>query len=153
VIQSDKVALIMGPFHDDPTLSIAALTSSVPMLNVKWSPEGYSQVAIRNSYAFWTSQINQHSTYPLGLYAYDQGIRTVATLGTENATSNDFLQGFVDGFRSKSGKVVRQQMTPPGEKNYSSYLANLKPADAFVCAIRGEGKIITIQKIQRARPV
>ncbi len=155
LVQSDKVNLIFGPYHDDSSLSVTNYTTFVPMINIKWSPLGYSMVAIRNKYNFWTSQLDQSSTYPLGLYAYDSGIRTVTTLSTTDATSNDLMQGFVDGFRSKSGKVILQQKAPPTQADYSPYLdyvksalANVKSGGALVCSISGDqGKLALFKAI------
>jgi branched-chain amino acid transport system substrate-binding protein len=146
LIQSDKADLIMGPLHDDSSLSVAAYTSALPIINVKWSPIGYSQVAIRDKNTFWTSQLNQSSSYPLGLFASENGIRTVTTLCTGDAISSDFMQGFIDGFRFSSGKVARQQAVPPGETDFSLYLSNLKNSDAFVIAISGDASVTALLK-------
>ncbi len=153
LVQSDKVDLMIGPFHDDSSLSVASYGNSVPIINVKWSPIGYSMTAIRNKYTFWTAELNQSSTYPLGLYAYDDGIRAVATLSTTDTTAIEFMQGFIDGFRANSGKVVLQQKAPLTETDYSAYLANIKAslanvksASAFVYAVPGDQAKLAIFK-------
>jgi branched-chain amino acid transport system substrate-binding protein len=135
LILSDKVDLILGPFRDDSNLSVTQLISSVPLVNVKWSPTGYSQTALRYKYAFWTSQTDQSSTYPLGMYAYDQNIRTATTLCSDDRDAIDSIQGFVDGFRSLTGKITPQQVAPLKETDYYPYLANMKTADAVICAL------------------
>jgi branched-chain amino acid transport system substrate-binding protein len=135
LILSDKVDLIMGPFRDDANLSVTQLIASVPMVNVKWSPTGYSQKALRYKYAFWTSETNQSSTYALGVYAYDRNIRTATTLCSDDRDAIDCIQGFVDGFRAKTGKITPQQVAPLKETDYYSYLSNMKNADAVVCAL------------------
>jgi branched-chain amino acid transport system substrate-binding protein len=138
LIISDKVDLILGPFRDDANLSVTQLIASVPLVNVKWSPTAYSQTALRYKYAFWTSQTNLSSTYALGLYAYDSNIRTATTLCSDDRDAIDCIQGFVDGFRSKTGKITPQQVSPLKETDYFPYLANMKNADAVVCALPEE---------------
>ena len=146
LILSDKVDLIMGPFRDDANLSVTQLIASVPLVNVKWSPTGYSQTALRYKYAFWTSETNQSSTYALGMYAYDRNIRTATTLCSDDRDAIDCIQGFVDGFRAKMGKITPQQVAPLKETDYYSYLANMKTADAVVCALPDEAVRIAFFK-------
>jgi branched-chain amino acid transport system substrate-binding protein len=125
---------------------VANYTSTLPNINLKWSPAGYAQVAIRDKYTFWTSQQNQSSSYPLGLYAADNEIRTVTTLSTSDAESADFIQGFIDGFRFGSGKVVQQQAASSDETDFSSYLTELKISDAFVIAVSGDSAKLALLK-------
>jgi branched-chain amino acid transport system substrate-binding protein len=135
LILSDKVELILGPFRDDANLSVTQLIASAPLVNIKWSPTGFSQTALRYKYAFWTSQTNQSSTYPLGMYAYERNIPTATTLCSDDADAIDCIQGFVDGFRSKTGKITPQQVAPLNEFDYTTYLANMKNANAVICAL------------------
>jgi branched-chain amino acid transport system substrate-binding protein len=138
LILSDKVDLILGPFRDDANLSVTQLIASVPLVNIKWSPTGFSQTAMRYKFAFWTSQTNQSSTYPLGMYAFERNILTATTLCSDDADAIDGIQGFVDGFRSKTGKITPQQVAPINEVDYATYLANMKTANAVICALPEE---------------
>jgi len=69
------------------------------------------------------------------MYAFDRDIRTATTLCSDDRDAIDSIQGFVDGFRSKSGKITPQQVAPLKEMDYYPYLANMKTADAVVCAL------------------
>lgn len=135
LIVSDKVDLILGPFRDDANLSVTQLIASLPLVNVKWSPTGYSHLAMRYKYVFWTSQLNQSSLYPLGVYAFDLDIRAVTTLSADDADALDSIQGFVDGFRFSGGKITPQQVAPLDETDYFPYLSNMRAASAVVCSL------------------
>lgn len=133
--ESDKVEIIMGPFFATSAFSCMPYTSSIPMVELKWSEPSSDKQELGNPYAFWASPMYQSTTHPLGAYAYDKGLRTVTSIGSDYACGYDFLQGFSDSFTAKGGQVVQKQWAPIGETDYSPYLSNLKMADALICTV------------------
>lgn len=138
LVEADRVDIMMGPFFGSSAFTVLPYTSSIPLVNVKWSEPDKGKEEIGNKYAFWVPMSYYDNTYPLGIYAYEEkGIRTVVSIGSDYACAYDFVGGFTDGFTSKGGKVIQQQWAPLTEADYSPYLSNLKEADAFVCGALG----------------
>ncbi len=138
LVEADKVDIMMGPFFGSSAFTVLPYTSSIPIVNVKWSEPGIEKDELGNKYAFWGAMSYYDNTYPLGIYAYEEkGIRTVISIGSDYACAYDFVGGFMDAFKSKGGKVIQQQWAPLTEADYSPYLSNLKEADAFVCGALG----------------
>jgi len=145
LVEADRVGLLMGPFYGGSAFSVLPYTSSIPMVNVKWSEPGKDKNELGNKYAFWVSPSYCDTTYPLGLYAYEEdGVRTVVSIGSDYACGYDFVAGFTDAFKSKGGKVVQQQWAPLTETDYSPYLSNLKMADAMVVGTLGPQAKLTL---------
>lgn len=138
LVEADRVDIMMGPFFGSSAFTVLPYTSSIPLVNVKWSEPDKGKEELGNKYAFWVPMSYYDNTYPLGIYAYEEkGIRTVVSIGSDYACAYDFVGGFTDGFKSKGGKVIQQQWAPLTEADYSPYLSNLKEADAFVCGALG----------------
>jgi branched-chain amino acid transport system substrate-binding protein len=137
LVQSDKVNLMLGPYNSSSALTVLPYTSSLPVVNIKWSKPISNKSELANSYAFWTSPMSQDITYPLGLYIYRKGIQQVTILGTNETLALDYIEGFKTAFKSQGGKIAQEQWAPPGETDFTRYLSNLSPATGFVCAILG----------------
>ncbi len=138
LVEADQIDILMGPFFGSSAFTVLPYTSSIPIVNVKWSESGIKKDELGNKYAFWGALSYPDNTYPLGVYAYEEkGIRTVSSIGSDYSVGYDFVQGFTDGFKAKGGKVLQQQWAPLTEADYSPYLSNLKMADAFVVGALG----------------
>ena len=136
LVGADKVDLIMGPFYGSSAMAVMPYTSSLPLINVKWSEPCARPEEIGNKYAFWIPPSYSDNTYPVGLYAYDEmGFRTATTIGTDFACGYDFMQGFTDAFTARGGKVIQQQWSPMMETDYTPYLSGLEMADAMVLSL------------------
>jgi branched-chain amino acid transport system substrate-binding protein len=147
LVQSDKVGMVMGPFYGGSAFSVMPYTSSLPIVNVKWSQPGIRKEELGNKYAFWVPQTYNDNTYPVGLYAYEvKGIKSVVTLGSDYSCGYDFMQGFTDAFKAKGGNVVQQQWAPLTEQDYTPYLSALKPADALVLSTLGPPNHLAVIK-------
>ena len=138
LVEADRIDILMGPFFGSSAFTVMPYTSSIPLINVKWSEPDKKKDEIGNKYAFWVALSYSDNTYPLGIYAYEEkGIRTISTIGSDYACAYDFVGGFTEAFKSKGGKVLQQKWAPLTEVDYSPYLSNLKVADAFVCGALG----------------
>jgi branched-chain amino acid transport system substrate-binding protein len=138
LVEANRVGLLMGPFYGGSAFSVMPYTSSIPIVNVKWSQPGKNKNEIGNKYGFWVPTTYPDNTYPLGQYAYEEkGIRTVTTIGSDYDCAYEFVEGFTDAFKSKGGKVIQQQWAPLTEIDYTPYLSNLKMADAMVVGTLG----------------
>jgi branched-chain amino acid transport system substrate-binding protein len=146
LVQSDKVDLILGPYNGESGLAVLPYTSSLPMVNLKWSVPISNKSELGNSYGFWTTPLYQDITYPLGLYVYNQGIDKVTILGTNESLALDFVEGFKSGFKVNNGQVIQEQWTAPEEPSYTPFLKNLFPADALICATLGDAAKVKLFK-------
>lgn len=136
LVEADRVGLVMGPFYGSSAMAVMPYTSSLPIINVKYSEPCSRPEEIGNKYAFWVPPSYSDNTYPVGLYAYDEmGFRTVTTIGTDFACGYDFMQGFTDAFTARGGEVIQQQWSPMMEADYTPYLSGLKMADAMVLSL------------------
>jgi len=138
LVQSDKSGVIVGPFHGASALAVLNYTSSVPVVNLRWSEPVANKTELGNKYAFWTTPLYQDYTYPLGLYAYYKGITSITMLGLNEPLALDYAEGFKSAFKAVGGKIVQEQWLAPQETHYGNYLANLFPAKGLVLIVPGD---------------
>jgi branched-chain amino acid transport system substrate-binding protein len=133
LIGADKVDVIFGPFHAGSHMAVSPYLSSLPMVNVVYIHSDRSKESLMSKYCFIIAPILNDTSIATGAYAYEEmGVRTVSVLRTDSISARDFLAGFVDSFTKRGGKIVQEQLHPPRETDFTPYLTNLKPADAFV---------------------
>ena len=148
LVESDKVGVIMGPFYTGSCLAVFPYTAKRPIVALKYASAAENEVDF--NYVFSSGVRYNDSTYYLGQYAYDvMNVRSVTAIGSDFAAGHDFMQGFIDGFSGRGGKVVQKQWAPLTETDYSPYLSSLKMADALVSSCLGpQAKIVLFKQYQ-----
>jgi len=138
LVQYDKSGVIVGPFHGASALAVLNYTSSVPIVNLRWSEPVANKTELGNKYAFWTTPLYQDYTYPLGVYTYYKGVTSITIMGINEPLALDYAEGFKSAFKAVGGKIVQEQWLSPQETQFGNYLANLFPAKGLVLIVPGE---------------
>jgi branched-chain amino acid transport system substrate-binding protein len=140
-VEKDGIQVMIGPEFSPAAQAITqylATAGGIPQISVFGQPEDNLKTA--NGLAFMPEGIYGGETFKLGEYAYQQmGVKTVNALCFEDTASRALLQGFVDGFTKSGGTMVSQNFLPPDTIDFSSYLGSMKPADATLIWIYGNG--------------
>lgn len=139
LVEQDKVDLLFDPFFTPANPPVLKYTSSVPIVTIGYNESLSGPEENDNPYAFFVALSYYDTTYPLGLYAYDElGFRTVTTLTSDFSCGYEFIGGFADAFKLRGGQVIQQLWAPLDEVDYSPYISQLDTsADALVLATLG----------------
>jgi branched-chain amino acid transport system substrate-binding protein len=132
LVEADKVCLIIGPIHSGAVLGMSGYLDrvNVPNLNIAYTPDA---LPLEHQSVWQVSGTLRQGTYASGVYAYEKlGYRTATTLAQDYVAGREFIEGFVQAFEERGGKVIQQQWYPAGTTDFTSYLINLKKADCLV---------------------
>jgi len=132
LVEADKVCLIIGPIHSGAVLGMSGYLDrvKVPNLNIAYTPEA---LPLEHQSVWQVSGTLRQGTYASGVYAYEKlGYRTATTLAQDYVAGREFIEGFVQAFQERGGKVIQQQWYPAGTTDFTSYLISLKKADCLV---------------------
>ena len=133
LIETDKVSLILGPFHGGAVVALANYCSKVgiPQLVTWYSIPSATMLQTRWSWCA-IGALDEMSVGG-GAYMYDVlGYRTATTLGLDYVAGREFMGGATRTFQQKGGKIIQEQWMPMDTKDVAPYLTNLKEADVFM---------------------
>jgi len=140
-VEKDGIQVMIGPEFSPSAQAITqylATAGGIPQISVFGQPEDNLKTA--NGLAFMPEGIYGGETYRLGQYAYQQmGVKTVNALCFEDTASRALLTGFEQGFTEAGGTMVSANFLPPDTMDFASYIGSMKPADATVIWIYGNG--------------
>ena len=108
---------------------VAALlkSSGIPHSSVMEFP---SQLLATGDHTFAHTGTQRGTGYFVGAYAYEVlGYRTATVIHDDIVFAEEFMQGAMDGFVSKGGKIIQRQRTPMNTMDYAPYLTSMKQAD------------------------
>jgi branched-chain amino acid transport system substrate-binding protein len=132
LVEKDQVDVILGALFGNVVVAVAAYAKKAGVC--------YAPIVQQSMAALRTSPNNvvlptgtlAGSTYPTGLYAYDErGYRTATILYSDYIAGEEFIGGFVEGFQSRGGTIIQRQPVPLGTVDFAPYLTNLKKADVM----------------------
>ena len=149
LVETDKVSMILGPFHGGCGGAVSGYTGRVriPQIGYWYS---IANMAIAKSKWSWAPFGTLSAvSYPMGAYAYEKlGYRTLSTIGTDYIAGREFIGGAVNAFKERGGKIIQEQWVPLGTKDVSPYLTVLKPADAVFAWFMGVTVIPGLRQIR-----
>jgi branched-chain amino acid transport system substrate-binding protein len=143
LVEQDKVDIIFGPLHGGISLGTSSYLDKMKVpLFVPFCTESL----IRDRKWAWTigGSILQ-AAYPMGLYA-DQALpnyRTCAVIASDRAVGHLFINGFMEAWKPRGGKVVQEQYFPEGTTDFTPYLAKLNKDVDFLCTWIGDAHQIS----------
>lgn len=126
----DKADAFIGPLPAAAAFPVAALLkpSGIPHSSVMEFP---SPLLATGDHTFAHTGTQRGTGYFVGAYAYDVlGHRTATVIHDDIVFAEEFMQGAMDGFVSKGGKIIQRQRTPMNTMDYAPYLTSMKQADA-----------------------
>ncbi|HUZ69762.1 MAG TPA: ABC transporter substrate-binding protein [Candidatus Saccharimonadales bacterium] len=131
LVENDHVAALMGPFNSSLLTGITPYLKAhkVPTIAIESTPIEATQ----SGWVFCPQGDLAQIAYPMGLYASQVLHLKTATLIAPNYIAGWRIQaGFTQGFREGGGHVIQAQWTDLTTTDFSSYISNLKQADAVV---------------------
>ncbi|HME43332.1 MAG TPA: ABC transporter substrate-binding protein [Syntrophorhabdales bacterium] len=133
LVETDKIALLLGPFHGGCSSAVAEYVNRTRTPNLSCS---YSVPDEAQAKAHWTWApfgTNNQIGYAGGVYAAEaSGYRTATTMSIDFAAGRAFVEGFMAAFSERGGKAVQDQWIPMGTKDIAPYITGLKQADVLV---------------------
>lgn len=129
LIELDNVDMMFGTLFSDAQDVLAPYLSRHKIINVACAGGDWGLLKYGNWIIFPGTP--ETSDSPLGDYAYDQGYRTMVTLGNDYSAGYGHVGGVVDRFKARGGKVIQQHWVPYGTADYAPYLTSLKDADVY----------------------
>ena len=129
LIELDNVDMLFGTLFSDAQDAMAPYLSRHKIINVACAGGDWTLQKYGNWIIFPGTP--ETSDSPLGDYAYDQGYRTMVTLGNDYSAGYGHVGGVVDAFKAKGGNVIQQHWVPYGTADYAPYLTSLKEADVY----------------------
>ena len=129
LVERDGVEILMGPLNSGLMMGVGPYyrANKKPVLSLLNHP-----IEVRDFQWIFTPQAPlERVTYPMGLYAYDRmGIRSATVQGADYIGGRRMVAGFVEGLKSRGGKIVQEQYAPIGTGDFGPYITNLVEADA-----------------------
>jgi branched-chain amino acid transport system substrate-binding protein len=129
LLEVDKADAFIGPLPAFAAFPVSALlkASGKPHLGVlEFMP---NQIAT-GDHVFSHEGTHRGIGYFVGAYAYDVlGYRTATVVHDNIVFAEDYLQGAMDAFVSRGGKIIQRQRAPMNTLDYAPYISSLKQAD------------------------
>jgi len=129
LLEVDKADVFIGPLPAVAAFPVATLlkSSGIPLSSIMEFP---SELLKIGDHVFAHTGTQRGSGYFVGIYAYDvMGYRTATVVHDDIVFAEEFVQGAMDGFVSKGGKIIQRQRTPMSTMDYAPYLTAMKQAD------------------------
>ena len=148
LVEGDKVCLTIGPIHSGAALGMAGYLDrvNVPNINIAFHSD---ELPLQHQWMYLMAGTLRQGTYASGVYAYEKlGYRTAATLGADYVAGREFMAGFVQAFEERGGKVIQQQWYPMGTTDFTSFIVNIKKADALILWLPGADNFAALKQLK-----
>ena len=129
LLEVDKADAFIGPLPASAAFPVAALLkpSGIPHMGIL---DLMPALLKTGDHVFSHHGTHRGTGYFVGAYAYDvMGYRTATVVHDDVVFAEDYLQGAMDAFVSKGGKIIQRQRTPMNTMDYAPYFSNMKSAD------------------------
>jgi branched-chain amino acid transport system substrate-binding protein len=142
MVESDGVAMIVGPTQGGEEMAVAAYCSQAGIPVLFTNPAPLAATTPEMAWAIAGYGTEPQIASAMGVYAFEQaGYKNVDILTGDFAPGHGFLNAFMDAFKRKGGTIAQEIYTPYPTDDFSAYLTTLKDADAVVAWIDGEQAI------------
>lgn len=130
MVEHDGVQMIVGPLNGNNGVPVWTYASQKKIST--WAGIIDSSSGWKFPYHYNTIGNAESQPVPLGWFAAQKGTKTVTAIADIFDAGKDFSGGFAKGFQEKGGKFIQLQYVPMGTADFSSYIVNMKPADAIM---------------------
>lgn len=135
--EQDKVSVVFGPLHGGHAVGTIGYLSKIPVPSM--IPFGQTGPVFNAQWGWYYNGCIPQASYPVGIYAYDVlGYRSCSVIATDRETGHDFINGFLDSFKPKGGKVVQEQWFPDTTTEFTPYLAKINQDCDFLASWVGD---------------
>jgi len=129
LIETDKVAITIGPVHGGTRLALAGYLDRVQVPNVGMAQDE-NETMLEHDW-IWAGGVMNQCAYTSGIWAWNQGYRTASLIYDERATGVEYMDGFKVGFGEMGGQIIQEQTYPATTQDFTPYFVNIKPADVL----------------------
>jgi ABC-type branched-subunit amino acid transport system substrate-binding protein len=143
LVESNKINFLLGPIFSPAVQAVTdylGKSSKIPQISILGQPS--DNLATANKLAFMPMGLAGGQGYYFGKYCSEQlGYKTVNCIHYEDTQSHQLQAGFEKGFTEGGGTITSLNYLPIDSVDFSSYLTTLKPADATLFWIFGNGAV------------
>ncbi|MFW6118229.1 MAG: ABC transporter substrate-binding protein [Chloroflexota bacterium] len=132
LVELDKIDLAMGPVFGHSHWAIAGYLTDHNIMGIFSHGTDWDLVTEYPEFFIAFEGPTRQNFAILGDLAYDEGYRTMATIGMDYSAGYNMVQGVVDRFEAKGGTIVSQQWAPFATADYTSYLITVEESEADV---------------------
>jgi len=129
LIETDKVAITIGPVHGGTRLALSGYLDRVQVPNVGLAQDENETMLEHNW--IWAGGVMTQCSYTSGTYAWNQGYRTASLIYDDRSTGVEYMDGFKAGFTGQGGQIIQEQTYPATTKDFTPYIVKIKPADVL----------------------
>jgi branched-chain amino acid transport system substrate-binding protein len=139
LIQRDKVHMFLGGLLAPTGYALAPVADRFKVPYLSPAPAGDDQTQRQRArYYVRLSYTSSQCQHAMGDWAYEQGMRRVATAGADYAFGYESVGGFQKAFEDKGGKVVAKVWPKLGTVDFGPYLPLIpRNADAVYTLMVG----------------
>lgn len=152
MVEEDKVAAIFGPTQIGEKNAVAGYIAQagIPLITYNPTPLSLFQGSTANKWVIGASGSDVQEPTCMADYLYNHlHYKTIDTLTQDNSAGRSFLNPLIDDFKADGGQVAQSQWVPVPCPDFSTYLVNLKPADALVAWDSGSDAILLLTQYQQ----
>jgi branched-chain amino acid transport system substrate-binding protein len=149
MVETDKVCMIIGPFHGGCAAAVAgyAIKVGIPNIAIWYNQSNEEMLKYTLTWGPWGT--GQQLTYAAGVYASEVlGYRTATAMATDYSYGHVTIDGFKTAFEERGGKVIQQQWIPLGTADIAPYIGALKKADVLVPWLAGVTATVGLKQIK-----
>jgi branched-chain amino acid transport system substrate-binding protein len=130
MVESDKVDVLLGGLFGNVAVAVAGYAKEAGVAYAPWQQQAFEVIKTAPDNTVLPTGTLEGSTYPGGLYAYDElGCRTATVIYQDYIAGYVVAGGWMEGFTSRGGNVIQQQLVPLGTVDYAPYLTSMQDAD------------------------
>jgi branched-chain amino acid transport system substrate-binding protein len=138
LVETDKVCMVIGPFHGGCGGAVADYANKVKIPNIAYWYSIANDAIMKVNWTWAPFGTLSTVSFPTGAYAYEKlGYRTLSTMGTDYVAGREFIGGARAAFEERGGKINQEQWVPMDTKDVSPYITALKEADAVMAWFAG----------------
>jgi branched-chain amino acid transport system substrate-binding protein len=140
LVDNDRVAILIGPLTTPEKLAVAPYVAKKEVPHITFSPENPKVFESGWTFAVGGSLVQMPSAS--GAYAYEGlGFKTIDIMTMDMDDGRSFAAAFKSAFEKRGGKIVQEQYSAMGNKDFAPYLTKLKDADAVAAWFHGEDAV------------
>ncbi len=148
LIEQDKVDIIAGVIDSRVAYSVATHITQreIPFVISNAGADDLTQrraspLIVRTSFS------SSGGSHPLGVWAYEQGLRKAVALGAANPAGYEQVGGICRTFEKMGGKIVQEVWPPLGTQDFKPFLAQINPqADVIMVFFAGGDALRFVQQ-------
>lgn len=148
LIEQDKVDIIAGVIDSRVAYSVATHITQreIPFVISNAGADDLTQrraspLIVRTSFS------SSGGSHPLGVWAYEQGLRKAVAMGASNPAGYEQVGGICRTFEKMGGKIVQEVWPPLGTQDFKPFLAQINPqADVIMVFFAGGDALRFVQQ-------